>query len=271
MKEGEQERDELKEHYDRAREIAESGIMDVIASLAATEPEWMDTGKKLIGALIEGMESGDFSEVQRMVDRVRDEEESRSDTGPTGGGGGDETDSGSSKEPIATLSQSQYENISGEAGMWSRRLANILDESVSYDASTGKVRIGGKSFVPLDNVDGKTFIGIRNVAEALGHDVEYDHASKAIRIYHQGGPVPETGLAYLQQGEYVLPANLVDAIRMGAMPPVGSYSRGGGQTVIYINAPLLAPEAMYLSDDIDISRVCSELRRSIMALATAEG
>ncbi|HBX22676.1 MAG TPA: phage tail tape measure protein [Desulfotomaculum sp.] len=266
--EGQQERDELEEHYRRARDIATSGIMDVIAALAATEPDWMDTGKKLVDALIAGMESGDFSRVEDIIDQVRDGEERQDNESGGGGTGGD-----GSKEPIGTLSKSQYTNINGTAAMWSRTLANILDSNVSFDPSTGKVTIGGKTFAPLKNEDGKTYVGIRTVAEALGHDVDFDATTKAIRIYHQGGPIEETGLAYVERGEYMLPANLVDAIRMGAMPPSGGFGamHGGGQTIIHITAPLLAPENLYLSDEMDMARVNSELRRGIMSLATAKG
>ncbi|MCG8401364.1 MAG: phage tail tape measure protein [Firmicutes bacterium] len=275
---GERERDELEEHYRRARDIATDGIMDIVAALAATEPEWMDTGKQLIDALIDGMKSGDFSDVEDIVDRVRDEDDDRRRERERERERDPDIDNGDtddeSKEPTATISRSQYQSISGTAAMWSRTLANILDESVSFDSSTGRVKIGGKTFTPLKSEDGKTYVGIRSVAEALGHDVEFDSATKAIRIYHQGGPVPETGLAYLQQGEYVLPANLVDAIRMGAMPPtggVGAVQAGGNQTIININAPLLSPEKLVLSDDMDIKGVGMGLRREIMAVATAKG
>lgn len=213
--EGQRERDELEEHYRRARGIAEDGVLDQIAAIAATEPEWMETGKLLIDALIAGMESGDFSNVQRIVNEVRGGvAEQGYAQSPVSQPGGEE----SGRQPRAVISPSEYKMIGGQAVLWSRTLASILGVGVSYDGATGQVMIGGKAFTPVAMDDGKTYVAIRQVVEALGRDVGWDTQTKSIRIYHQGGPVRETGPAYLEEGEWVLPKLFVDALRREPSP-----------------------------------------------------
>ena len=228
--EARREREEWQRHYREARRIAENGILDVIASLAATEPQWMQTGQQLINALIAGMESGDFSSVQRIVDQVRTGEVERDQGSGSGGGSGGST-SPPQKTPIATLSPADYTLINGTAALAARQLGSILGQTVGWSPQKG-ITIGGKSVSALKEINGTAYLGIRSTAEMFGREVEYNAQTKAIRIYHQGGPVGETGLAYLEKGEYVIPAKLVDAMRRSTVPPgAGGGLRGDASAI----------------------------------------
>lgn len=66
-----QEREDLKAHYDQARGIAEQGIADTLAALAATDPQWLATGKSMIDNLIAGLQSGDFSGVLSQINGIK--------------------------------------------------------------------------------------------------------------------------------------------------------------------------------------------------------
>gem|GEM_PF-1794417 len=214
----ERERDELEEHYRKAREIAESGVMDTIAALAATEPKWQETGKQLVDALIRGMESGDFSSVNEIVDRVRRAGDDAA--GRAGDRRNDQIDgiSDSGPEVVAAFSPSDYDNVNGTAAMLSRQLAQALGKSVQWDNGTKQVVIGGKKFSPVKMEDDKTYLSIRQVAQALGYDVDYDSRSRNITIYRSydtGGPVWQTGPAFVHEGEYVLNKNDVSVLAAG--------------------------------------------------------
>lgn len=66
-----QQRADLKDHYDKAKGIAEQGILDTLAALAATDPQWFTTGKGMIDALIAGLQSGDFSGVLSQINGIK--------------------------------------------------------------------------------------------------------------------------------------------------------------------------------------------------------
>ncbi|MHB1418490.1 MAG: phage tail tape measure protein [Bacillota bacterium] len=66
----------LEEQYKEVQRISETGILESIAAMAATDPKWLDTGKSLINSLIDGLKSGDFSHVYAQLDSVRSSIES---------------------------------------------------------------------------------------------------------------------------------------------------------------------------------------------------
>ncbi|MFZ3171970.1 MAG: phage tail tape measure protein [Carboxydocellales bacterium] len=280
----EQERKDLEEHYRLAKKIAEDGIFDVIAGLAATGPKWMETGKQLIAELIKGLESGDFTGINSKIDQIRSDHP---------GSGSDST-----LAPAATtaISPNQYSMISGKAAMASRDLANLLGGlSVSWDQTSGKVTIGGKTFNPLkveSGPNGRSFVGIREVAEALGYGVNWDEQTQMInlsRSYDKGGPIWETGPATVHSGEYMIPANLVDAIRRGSPAPTSpGWTSGGGNFAQAIEAAadrivgaiesrmgvsidkLLNIESYEPTDEADVDVLMGGLRRAVLSLAGAK-
>lgn len=209
-------RKDIQEHYAKVTKLAEDGIWDSIAAMAATEPQWFDTGKKLIQSLIGGIKSGQVdlsNETSGIVGQVRTGIESGRGQGGTAVGG-------TQSDPVATIPRSDYEEIDDRAVIWSRRLAEILGVSVGWDEEQNKVIIGGQAFTPVSVADGKSYVGVRNVAESLGHRVEYDGFSGSIRIYHAGGRVDRTGPAFLQEGEEVIPRRVVEAVRGSNLPNV---------------------------------------------------
>jgi len=71
QKQAELQREELKKHYEQVTQITEDGILDTIATLAATDQKWYATGRHLIDMLIAGMQSGDFAGIISQVEQVR--------------------------------------------------------------------------------------------------------------------------------------------------------------------------------------------------------
>ncbi len=298
--EAEEERNLLEDHYQKARDIAEDGILDTIAAMAATSPEWMETGEKLIDALIRGLESGDFSTVQSMIDNIRQQ----ADTYYSSSGSYSSYDPNdympaslpeSTRQLIATIAPSQVKNIGGSYYMQSRSLAAILGESVSWDQATGRVEIGGQWFTPGLNDNGTTYVGIRQVAESLGYEVEYVPQSDSVNIYRAatGGLFTSPALSWIAEAgesEVALPLSkfqpmmneavyealssaysidLLDTMRMGTgVAP--QYGAGSGITINFYG-PVMAPEELVISSDMDIRRIGDELRKEIMALSTSRG
>ena len=254
---GDEERDELEEHYQKARRIAENGIMDMIASLAATKPEWLETGKDLVDALIEGLESGDFSSVERKIDRIRDSESS-----PT-------------PEPnIPGPSQGEYSEDPSTMS-WQERLVYFkthIAEAMAEIARAGSVYTADLAAGDITGARA-AHRWADQIRKAIGQPLVWDQNTESSASVHnsydKGGLILYDQIAKVHRGEYVLPANLVDAIRRGTAPP--AQASGGSAVIVNINAPLLAPEKLVLSDDMDIKRVGMGLRKEVMALATARG
>lgn len=266
-----EEREQLKERYDKARQIAEDGILNVIASLAATSPKWLQTGKDLIDQLIDGLESGDFSGVLEQIEGIKDQVPvtttpdvgSGSSSGSGGKSGGSNSGGSGTKDPSEMT--------------WQELL--VYFKTHKMEAQQEINRAGQKYTQRLEVGDiegaGAAHHWANQIREAIGERAIYDEntASSSYHGYAKGGPILYDQIAKVHAGEYVIPANLVDAIRRGTMPPAqaGPGMGGGGGIIININAPLLAPEKLYLSDETDIRQVGDGLRKEIMALATAKG
>ncbi len=111
----EEERRQLEEHYEEARKIAEEGILDIIATLAATSPEWEQTGKELIDALIAGLESGDFTAIEQKIASATTTAQSGGNISPVVGSGPT-----GAENPLWTIGPGQYQMIGNKAAMWAR-------------------------------------------------------------------------------------------------------------------------------------------------------
>lgn len=276
--EGEKEREELEEHYRRARQIAESGIMDVVAALAATEPDWMNTGKDLIDGLIRGLETGDFSSIQKKIDKIRDqvpdtdEPDIEDDDRGSGGGGGSED---KSNKLITSIGPGSYKRYGDTTAMASRTLASLLGlgGSVSWDQNTGKVTIGGRSFTPLANENGTTYVGIRQVAEGLGFKAEWDDPYVNIYKAAQGAfAMPKPGghffnVAEAGEAELIAPLSKFQPMMNEAV--AFAMAKQGGGVIININAPLLHVDS--ISDEVDVEMVSNKQRKMLTEIAFSRG
>lgn len=202
---------ELEDYYNEALEIMNDATQDMLASLAATDEQWYERGIAWAQKLAQGLRDGSFTAIDSIIDEVRagvGEAEGEFERRRIEERFGTPPDLGQViKQPVAVISRGQYDMVGNTAVMYSRALGNILNKSVSWDQTTGRVIIGGKSFTPLKNEDGKTYVSIRQVAEALGFDVDCDNTSKSISIWpkaHWGAFVKKSGFAELLEGERVL-------------------------------------------------------------------
>ncbi|NPV72085.1 MAG: tape measure protein [Firmicutes bacterium] len=234
QKNAEQQRRILADHYAKARKIAESGIADTLGMLAAKEPEFYQVGLRLANALVSGMVSGDWAAVTELVDQIT-RAAVEANLPPPG------------RAPTAVVPSGKYELAGERAIMWSRELAQMLGVDIEWDEARRMVRIGGKWFKPARIEEGKSYVYVREVAEALGRQVVWDEETKSIRIYHEGGYVPETGLAYLRAGELVLPPRTVAEFSLAA----ASIQRVGG----LVETMLARPAGLRPSVEVRIDRV----------------
>ncbi|ATW24179.1 phage tail tape measure protein [Candidatus Formimonas warabiya] len=305
---GEEEKEELQEHYDEAQKIAEESILDTIAALAATNPEWQKTGEDLIDALIEGLETGDYSGIRRDLERIKEEfeetfpgvdpdvpdnedEDEDEDEGSSGGG---------KKKLIATITPDKYEIINNQAAMAARALGDILNKKVEW--KNGQVVIGGEEVDTLKNVNGTAYVSIREAAEALGYTVDWNK-SDGVKIYKAalGGIFTQPSLAMIREAgedEAVLPlkmlqpmideamqkamaVDLYEAIRREVLPKliISGFGTGGAGAggVIYqnnYNAPLYGTDKTYINDETDARLVAREiygLQQSALRVRGAKG
>jgi hypothetical protein len=244
---GEQERRELEDHYDKARKIAEDGMLDIIASLAATGPHWLQTGKNLIDQLITGLESGDFASVLSQIDKIK----------------GNNQASVSPELPWQTIYNKNKD-------IWDR------------DSKLPGVKAGDK------NTWTQAMLDAAKQNEEFRKKYGFTDTGK-IPGYDKGGPIWETGLALVHKDEYMIPANLVDAIRRGAPAPASpGWVSGGGnfaqaieaasdRIVAAINAKmgvniqnLLNIEHNDMGAEVDVDVLAGGLRRAIVNLAGAK-
>jgi len=269
-KAGDEERKQLEDHYRRARKIAEGGIMDVIASLAATSPKWLQTGKDLIDQLIAGLESGDFSSVQKQVDQIRSQAPSATTT----------------PESLMPEKHSQFwpwkspiNEIVWLKGEWKK--ASETGDQAGMDSAAGQAK---KYYAQLPGW----------IADML-HGMSYDQAYPWYKsqVYHEGGMVTKYGPRKLapdevpiiaQVGEYYLPpASMADAIRGATVPMPGAW--GGGkddasaieraadriiaaiESKMGVNIQsLLRIDRFENNDETDIDILTRDLRRAVTAL-----
>lgn len=273
-KNADEERKKLEEHYDKARKIAEDGIMDVIASLAATEPKWLDTGKQLIDALIKGLESGDFTAVQAQIEAASGQAGTNAPTSPSMPGS-------SAQNPRYQIGPGQYRMIGDSAAMWSQELGNLFGVPVAWNQSTGMVSIGGKWFKPLENKGGQSWVGIRSVAEALGYSVGWDQNSKTVSIYRAADGLMFNRRAFTEiaenEPEVAMPLSKFQPMMNEAVIRAGmnaqAMDRMADKIVSAINSrlkldvkSLLNIEHYEASDEVDVDILTRSLKRNVVTI-----
>lgn len=65
---GEKEKDAIKENYKKAKKIIDQNMNTIVNGLMARKDEWQSTGKTLIDAFVEGIKSGDFAAIEKLMD-----------------------------------------------------------------------------------------------------------------------------------------------------------------------------------------------------------
>ena len=175
--------------------------------------------------------------------------------------------------------------------MSSRSLAGALGESVSWDAASGRVIIGGQAFTPYANQNGTTYVGVRQVAEALGYRVGYSNGNITISQAHTGAYVAESGVAELLKGERVMSPQLTVSFDrlasiLSATPDAPERMAGGsgiGSTDIdrLIRAietrkgveigTLFNAESVEFTDKVDMDYFMRAYEKVIRRLDTANG
>jgi len=77
---GQTELDNLKKNYDKAKNITETSMSKIIASINAQGDSWKAAGKSLIDSLITGLQTGDFSSVLDQIASISGNSSGQSDS-----------------------------------------------------------------------------------------------------------------------------------------------------------------------------------------------
>jgi len=268
----EEERRKLEEHYEKVKEVAETGILDTIAAISATKPEWFETGKSLIDELIRGLESGDFTKVQEIIDSAK--QENQNQAAPSQNTIEDEIDA-VTQTPITTIYQGQYEMMNDRAIMKSRELASILGESVDWDNKTQEVIIGGRRFKPAKEIKGTSWVYVRDVVEALGYGLKWYADTWSFDILpkaHTGALATSEGIALLRKDERVLsPIMTTKFDELTSMLAKIPSLKGLGGTTVQLNGPLFNSEKTVLEGDLDVDTTGRQLWKSARSIGRVRG
>ena len=188
---GEEERKRLEEYYKQVTELANKGVLDTLATLAATNPQWLETGKNWIKNLMDGislMEPEFKALLERSIGAVT--------------GFNSAMPAASSLEIPWQMSYNNNKDIweqqskqpgvdPGDRSTWTSTMVQAAQQNEAYRNQYGITDTG------------------------------------KLTAFAKGGPVDYTGLALVHQGEYILNASLVDAIKSDTLPP-SSLSWGSG-------------------------------------------
>jgi hypothetical protein len=231
-------RKDLEDHYKEVKRITESGILETIASLAATNPQWFATGQGLIDQLIAGLKSGDFSAVLAQIASVK--------------AAADEA-----AAAAARAAQSAAANPPGSA-------LGILDQVQALIAANNYAQAAQL----LSTVPGMTLdLAKANIKSQVGHDIP-GFASGLWRVPYDEMP------ANLHRDETVLPAYAASAFRtftaniggidrlyalvervLGAL---SSIQRPTGDIKVY------GAEHAYLEDPVDVDLLGNDIARKVV-------
>lgn len=271
-----EERKELKKHYEKAQAMAENSMDDIVNAIGEREIDFETTGKSLVDALIEGMMSGDFSEWYDMLDDLTDSASSAKSSSS-------KTTSGSSaakKKAQATEDANEARKALIAAG-YAQGAADISSHDAKGAAEWYAQYIVGRT--DLSSTVKKLFLKIANAKQA------WEDADNA----HTGAFVKEGGLAVLKHDERVLSPNLTqsfgDLVAALTLPDVTSRISGSGtseaaiteatnriinaisqQRVIAVDKMLNVENANMGSSD-GIQDVTEILRRQVNLIAGAKG
>jgi len=242
---GEDERDRLEEHYKEVMKLANQGALDTLAALAAKNPEWWETGKNGIKNLMDGITTMEpefqakIQEATSLMGGYQDQAGSTTITSPN--------------IPTADKVPSSWQDaLTYYQSHLNEALAEIQRAGTVY---AQKMAAGDKDGAAAAH---RWADQLRKAIEMpMVFDSNTESSPSVHNSYDKGGYIFYDQIARLHAGEYVMPANLVEAIRM-MNPPTGrsNYSsQGGGEKVVhneqYFYAPLVGVDKQYINDDID--------------------
>jgi len=242
---GEDEKKRLEDHYKEVMKLANQGALDTLAALAAKNPEWLEIGKNWIKNLMDGitaMEPEFQAKIQEATSQMGGYQSTATSTTTT-----------SPNIPSADTVPSNYQDaLVYYQSHLNEALAEIQRAGTVYSQ---KMAAGDKDGAAAAHK------WADQVRKAIGQSMIFDSNTESSPSVHnsyaKGGPIFYDQIARLHAGEYVLPANLVEAIRM-MNPPTGrsNYSsQGGGETVIHNEqnyyGPLVGVDKQYINDETD--------------------
>jgi TP901 family phage tail tape measure protein len=233
---GQEERDRLEDHYNRVMSIMNNGAIDTLAVLSAKDSAFQAVAVNWMQSLMTGIESKEpeflakISKLLKQLDAYESEVSSSSSSSASSAIGEVEQAGALKswyKNEIAYLTQLKQTGTSGEKE-WANQALYLLN--LLQNGNSGQ----------------KTWA--EEQAAAIGLNIP---------SYDKGGYIFYDQVAQVHKGEYVLPASVVEAIRLMNPPPSSpSSDQSNGGTVIhneqYFNAPLVGIEKQYLNDDTTV-------------------
>jgi hypothetical protein len=206
----EKQRKELEKNYKQMREIVNNEMLEILANMASHEERWFEIGKQLAEAMIQGIESGDWSRARNILDTVQGgitEYQQR---------GAEEVYNqiNEAQSPRWIIYPGQYEMYGDKAIMWARALGNLTGTPVDWDPDTWQVIVNGRRLSPIKIEGDRAFVSVREFMDAIGRDTRWDSNTNQIYVYHTGGFVKETGPALVEKGEYVIPRATVASLNL---------------------------------------------------------
>lgn len=214
---------ELKKHYEKAKSIAEDSIDDIVNAIGEKDLDFEETGKSLVDAFIEGMMSGDFSEVYAKIDEIT---ESTGSSSSSSSSKKSSSSSSSSKASSAAKKKAQATEDASEAraALIAAGYAQGAEDISSHDAK-GAAEWYSQYIAGRDDLSSsikKLFLKIANAKQA------WEDADNA----HTGAYVEEGGMAILRHDERVLSPNLTQSfdklVAALTLPDVTSKISGSG-------------------------------------------
>jgi TP901 family phage tail tape measure protein len=237
-------RRDLEAHYKEVKRITESGILDTIATLAATDPQWFSTGEGMIGQLIAGLKTGDFTAVLATINTVTTAAQAAMQA---------------AQQAVTAALPSTTPGGSPVPGLSAMDQAKAMAASGQYEQAARLL----SQFYGMTYDDAK-----KNIENFLGRDIP-GFAKGAWEINTDGL------LAQLHQGETVLPAYAAEAFRNFAPSIAGLpaaiesmaermiaaiQSRPAGDVRVY------GAENAYLDDPVDVDMLGRGVARQITKL-----
>ena len=242
---GQEERERLEEHYRKVMDIVNGGALDTLAILSSKDPQFQDVAKNWVKNMMDGidlMEPEFHAKIDSLMSQM--------------GGYQDQASSSTKTDPDIPIEDNVPANWSDKLPYYQTHLNAALAEITrAGTVYAEKMAAGDKAGAA--NAHKWADMIRKAIGKPMLFDSNTESSPDVHNSYAKGGYIFYDQIAQLHAGEYVMPANLVEAIRIMTPPTGGSNysSQGGGETVIhneqFFNAPLVGVDKQYINDDID--------------------